>query len=194
MDLGIIKNLKLHYRHDLVVKRLKQIEDKVPLADVNILEAINIVAKVWQTKVKPETISNCFRKAGFSPFSAGALAENVAEVVDDNFENDFNDLMSRTSCDDEFESYVSIDNNVEAYGRMTDDDIYAEVAGESEAEADDDTENEEPVEDVSSKKPLKDEITNAVALLNKSLQMSTGSTNRMYNDLFDIEMHLINNY
>jgi hypothetical protein len=134
-------------------------------------------------------ISNCFRKAGFSPFSAGALAENVAEVVDENFENDFNDLMSWTSCDDEFKSYVSIDSNVEAYGRMTDDDIYAEVAGESEAESDDDTENEEPVEDVSSKKPLKDEITNAVAL-----QMSTGSTNRMYNDLFDNEMHLINNY
>jgi hypothetical protein len=49
---------------------------------------------------------------------------------------------------------------------MTDDNIYAKVAGESEGEPDDDTENEEPVEDVSSKKPLKAEIRNDVALFN----------------------------
>jgi Tc5 transposase DNA-binding domain/DDE superfamily endonuclease len=37
MDLGIIKNLKQYYRHDLVLKQLDQMENKQPLADVNIL-------------------------------------------------------------------------------------------------------------------------------------------------------------
>jgi DDE superfamily endonuclease len=41
MDLGIIKNFKQNYRHELMLQR-EQIDNKLPLVDVNILQAINI--------------------------------------------------------------------------------------------------------------------------------------------------------
>jgi DDE superfamily endonuclease len=56
MDSGFIKCLKHHYRHELVLKRLELMEQKKPLADVN------IISKVWGTKIAEQTIAHCFRE------------------------------------------------------------------------------------------------------------------------------------
>ena len=67
LDLGIIKNFKVHYRTLFLRYILSKIEECETASDVvksvNILIAIRWVAQAW-SKVKAETICKCFRKAG----------------------------------------------------------------------------------------------------------------------------------
>lgn len=68
LGLGIIQNFKAHYRH-LLLKYIFSKRDECDTVttdmakSVNMLIAIRWVAKAWSL-VKPETISECFRKAG----------------------------------------------------------------------------------------------------------------------------------
>ena len=73
MDQGIIKNIKGHYRKELVQMTITAIEDNLlstsctateVSAKITILDAIRVVAKSWR-QVKTQTIANCFRKGGF---------------------------------------------------------------------------------------------------------------------------------
>ena len=64
MDQGIIKNIKCHYRKELVQMTITAIEDNLlsctateVSAKITILDAIRVVAT--------QTIANCFRKGGF---------------------------------------------------------------------------------------------------------------------------------
>ena len=70
LDLGIIQNFKVYYRQLLLCYVLAKIDSctsasDVIKSDVNILTAIRWIACAWD-KLKPETISKCFRKAGLS--------------------------------------------------------------------------------------------------------------------------------
>jgi len=63
MDQGIIENLKVHYRRFLLRRRLASIDNKTEF-QFNLLDALHLLDRSWNA-VKPETLSNCFRKAGF---------------------------------------------------------------------------------------------------------------------------------
>ena len=67
LDLGIIKNFKVHYRTRLLRFVISKIETCTTASEVtksiNILHAIRWVAQAWEA-VKPEIIKKCFRKAG----------------------------------------------------------------------------------------------------------------------------------
>ena len=67
LDLGIIQNVKVHYRSLFLRYILSKIEECETASDVvqsvNILIAMRYVAQAW-SKVKVETICKCFRKAG----------------------------------------------------------------------------------------------------------------------------------
>ena len=61
MDLGIIKNIKYHYRKELVLERLACLEAVPPQPlEWSILDAVMTLKSAW-TKVKKETISNSWR-------------------------------------------------------------------------------------------------------------------------------------
>ena len=90
LDLGIIKNFKVHYCKRLLYHILTNIDTCSTAHDniksVTILDAIRWVALAWE-KVSPETIQKCFRKAGI-------LSTNL-EVVSrfiENEEDPFADL------------------------------------------------------------------------------------------------------
>lgn len=82
LDLGIIQNFKVHYRKlflNYVLARIDQCDSASEVANsINILAAIRWVALAW-TKVNPETISKCFRKAGVLQ---GAMTDVVARAYD----------------------------------------------------------------------------------------------------------------
>ena len=67
LDLGIIQNFKVHYRHFFLKYVLSKIDECETASEVgnsvNILIAITWVAQAW-AKVKEDTITKCFRKAG----------------------------------------------------------------------------------------------------------------------------------
>ena len=64
MDQGIIQNLKVHYRRFLLRRRITSIDNKTDFK-IDLLDALHFLDRAWNS-VKPETLSNCFRKAGFS--------------------------------------------------------------------------------------------------------------------------------
>uniref|UniRef100_A0A0K8WF86 Tigger transposable element-derived protein 4 n=1 Tax=Bactrocera latifrons TaxID=174628 RepID=A0A0K8WF86_BACLA len=73
MDQGIIQNLKQHYRKRIVMKVLAHMEEPTPTT-VSLPDAIRDLNKTWNLGVKPQPISNCFRKAGFAK---GELMQNT---------------------------------------------------------------------------------------------------------------------
>ena len=61
-DKGIIQIFKVQYRKILLSRRILAIENKVEFK-FNLLDALHVASRAW-TKVKEDTIANCFRKAG----------------------------------------------------------------------------------------------------------------------------------
>ena len=63
MDSGIIKNLKCYYRKSLALRRLEASDEDTPFS-WHILDAVIALKSAW-ARVTPQTITNCYRKAGF---------------------------------------------------------------------------------------------------------------------------------
>lgn len=64
LDLGIIQNFKVHYRHFFLRYVLSKTDECGATSDsVNILVAIRGVSQAW-SMVREETFCKCFRKAG----------------------------------------------------------------------------------------------------------------------------------
>lgn len=74
LDQGIIQNFKVFYRGLLVKHLLSKIDtNAAPKSNmVNVLDAIYFIKTAWNS-VKPETIRNCFSKAGFSEECIGEI-------------------------------------------------------------------------------------------------------------------------
>ena len=115
MDMGIIKNLKTFYRQKLVKHLLAAVEAKKPLK-IDLMLASRMLKESWN-RVTPETVQNCFKKAGF--FST--LEPEVNLIVET--PKDWNDISNGVS----FEDYVDIDENLSVFGARSDEDIIAEI-------------------------------------------------------------------
>lgn len=127
MDQGIIYNIKQLYRKRILMNILSQMEENKPVLAIDLLQAIRNLSTVWNAFVKPETIANCFRKAGFSK-------DGVRTHWD---EEDFIPLADLaalqasfrkvTNVDASFEDYVNVDIDVQTTGIPSDEDILISV-------------------------------------------------------------------
>jgi hypothetical protein len=121
---------------------------------------------------------------------SGDVDDNLAEV-----NRDFDLLKSKASWQGDLADYMTCGNNVEVHGQLSDDDIVAHAAGVEEDDTDlIDEENLDPncsTESVTQKKPTKAEIISAMETINRSLEMTADSTDVMFNNLFNIEKHIL---
>lgn len=112
LDLGIIQNFEVHYRHLLlqyILSKIDECETATEVANsINILIAIRWIAKAW-VKVKEDTICKCFRKAGvlgsgMEVVSCGLPGDPFQDLDlnDDENTEDLQDLI------DKFPSFNSI--------------------------------------------------------------------------------------
>ncbi|XP_022160362.1 tigger transposable element-derived protein 4-like [Myzus persicae] len=62
MDQGVIRNIKAHYRNQLVLKMIEDIENHVE-SKTTVLDAIIMLDKAW-CNVTSTGIANCFRHTG----------------------------------------------------------------------------------------------------------------------------------
>lgn len=95
---------------------------------ISILDAIEIVARVWATKVKCETIQNCFRKAGFmldseDDIPLAVLANRMSQGDIMNLSENIDYLTSY-----EFNEYCDIDDGVVICNVMTDSEIIESIS------------------------------------------------------------------
>ena len=132
MDSGIIKNLKHYYRKSLALRRLEASDEDTPFS-WNILDAVIALKSAW-ARVTPQTITNCYMKAGCvlvnqtdeaNPDSVpNEPAENEPEDTDE-FRNIwtrlrevYGDCVPRAVDD-----YTSVDDLAQTSAELNDDDI-----------------------------------------------------------------------
>lgn len=157
MDQGVIHNLKHHYRKQILMNILTQMEENKPLMSINLLDAIQNLNKVWNVSVKAETIANCFRKSGFS--KDGMQTQTNLSDEEDWDEEDCVSLFELralwasysavANIGASFEDYVNVDDGACTMGTPSDDDILQSVLENC------------GVPDISGLKPLKLLPTNA---------------------------------
>ena len=107
LDLGIIKNVKFHYRQlflQYVLTKIEECDTASQVAEsLNVLKAIHFVSEAWE-KVKPETICKCFRSAGVLDKDLNVTTCNVGQDDADPFlavdsEFHLNDLIPQVVSD-----------------------------------------------------------------------------------------------
>ena len=135
LDQGIIHNVKQYYRQQICRQQLIALENGFSLdqykSSVNILKAMHMLKRaLWL--VKPTTVSNCFRKAGFDL----AELEDVEEAVD----------MDNLGMDEsEFAAYVMVDEGAVCHGELLDEEIVAMTTnGASSSNVEDDVDDSVP--------------------------------------------------
>lgn len=127
-DQGIIKNVKVHYRNQVVRRIIADIDTVENMSatklarKLTLLDAIHMLMKAWRN-VTQETIKNCFRKAGFQK---SLQPENT------------DDLLPTSDIDapiENFDEFVHHDDDLECYGTPSDADICAGFITDEKREA-----------------------------------------------------------
>uniref|UniRef100_A0A915DAH7 DDE-1 domain-containing protein n=1 Tax=Ditylenchus dipsaci TaxID=166011 RepID=A0A915DAH7_9BILA len=126
---GIIQNVKVHYRRFLLSERITAIDDNTDYK-MDLLKALHFLRRAW-SNVKPETIANCFRKAGFvksvettvdtandTDEMFDELMANLGEEVQetgcevDEMKSLWADLQAMELVDGEFDDYLAVDDQL----------------------------------------------------------------------------------
>lgn len=127
MDSGVIKNLKFYYRRKMAYHRLQAAETKSEFK-WDILDCLLAVKSAWK-QVKPETVVNCWRKAGFAELTGesdivGMDAESESEAR--NIWDKLSELLGSELPN--FDDYVALDDDVaQCTEELTEEEIVKQV-------------------------------------------------------------------
>ena len=159
-DQGIIQTLKTHYRKRVLRKLIASIEshgDNKFHLKLTVLDAITMAAAAWD-KVKPKTIENCFRHAGFV-----TSADTTTEPIKDTdapermeVEQLFSELKNAIPVEQSVDEYLAVDEKFQdTREEMAMEQIVTSVQDTPAVAAnEDDDEGETPLQQVSTKSAL----------------------------------------
>lgn len=125
MDMGVISNIKFYYRLKMVRFLMSHIGNE-NRPKVSLLDTINWVSEIWKTNVKSETISNCFKKAGFFKALEIVQSDNLSLNEYENIEyleteseeipeqdiNEWNGLVNRLGVEFTIEEAVTMEDGL----------------------------------------------------------------------------------
>ena len=166
MDQGVIWSLKSKYRTNVIQKILAAIDQGKQLPAISILVAMKMLVLSWN-EVTKETITNCFRKSGFS--------EDVCTEEDDDpfftLRKAFDDLGAHgqefVPDSLQYQDILHVDRDVEATeGLLTEEEIVEEIRGVDDGidDGDDDVEIADSNEEIPIK-PTRLEVSRAIETL-----------------------------
>ncbi|KAK7105522.1 hypothetical protein V1264_016888 [Littorina saxatilis] len=134
LDCGVIKNLKFFYRSRLLSRLILHVDSGLPLDEfsVTLLDAVRNLKRAWDN-VKPSTVRNCFRKAGFnrSDLDEGeACTEMPCDVRADIEAADMEPLLSRLykELGVSLEEFCDVDNDVATCAVPSTEDILSSLS------------------------------------------------------------------
>jgi len=146
LDQGIIRNFKLFYRQLVVTEIINRLDQKSQLTagnvNLNILDAIHFVKKAWD-RVKPETIKNCFNKAGFY---LGTVSDQCfPELNVDGDDHIIHELWSNPAIaiitnNVDIDQFLNVDSLTSTCGQLSDNDIIDMVQSNAIIDTDSDSE------------------------------------------------------
>jgi len=125
IDQGVIRNIKAHYRNQLVLKKIEDIENHLE-SNTTVLDAIIMLDKAWRN-ITSTGIANCFRHAGFCEVSTDKTQLQADSVLTNAIDED----------------YVQIDDKLIMSAIQTDEDIVNNVIAGKQVEPDNHTDIDE---------------------------------------------------
>ncbi|CAC5399120.1 Receptor-type tyrosine-protein phosphatase T,Tyrosine-protein phosphatase non-receptor type 22,Receptor-type tyrosine-protein phosphatase kappa,Receptor-type tyrosine-protein phosphatase F,Tyrosine-protein phosphatase 99A,Tyrosine-protein phosphatase Lar,Receptor-type tyrosine-protein phosphatase alpha,Receptor-type tyrosine-protein phosphatase epsilon,Receptor-type tyrosine-protein phosphatase gamma,Receptor-type tyrosine-protein phosphatase N2,Receptor-type tyrosine-protein phosphatase U,Receptor-type ty len=139
---------KVHYRKRVLMKQIACAESKTKFS-LTVLDALRFLQRAWFS-VTATTISNCFRRAGFSVDIESGVSDQQEEEEDD----DDDDIPLARLAGINFTEYANIDNDIPTTEPLTDDDIINEITSsmketEEDSDEDDTIATEKPVPSLS---------------------------------------------
>ena len=137
MDRGVIRATKAYYCASMVCKYIDAVEKDKAAPNISVLDAMTILTGAWN-KVTPETIQNCFKKAGIcSKAQTNAIHDlnnpfwTLSEEIQSLREAYPEAVPANVDADD----VIGIDDTVSTskLGSLTDEEILAEFSSDQEA-------------------------------------------------------------
>ncbi|XP_066260432.1 tigger transposable element-derived protein 4-like [Euwallacea similis] len=201
LDQGIIQNVKCHYRRRILRKTIKCLEENKTI-NITLMDCVDEVNSAWNTDVRPETISNCFKKAGFGQYSewenedeiplifiSERLKERREEEIQLQMEYEaWKNLKGKEGVT--FNDYVNVDDDIVTSEFPTNEDIIEFCRSESEPpdnKDDNDSDVENTLEDNLPQPPSNTLVANSISVLRSFLKTNEHTTNSLYNGLNNIE-------
>lgn len=183
LDQGVIRSLKCKYRTQVLAKVLECVEQKKDCV-VTLLDAVRFLSKAWR-QVKPQTIRNCFRHAGF------VFEEDGSDDCDDDVPlkewlNRFGSANSLIQPED-LDGYEDVDSNLITSQELSDSDIVQEVIDNQEISDTtvDDDDDDEDLENIPSAK----EAIDALKIVSRFYE-TRGCEQKIFTKIADIETDL----
>lgn len=205
LDQGVIQNLKCHYRRRILKKTIQHLEEnKNKNINITLMDCVDDVTKAWNIDVKPETIANCFKKAGFGQYAEWEDEDEIplifiSERLNVRSEDEMqlqSELEAWTNLKSmpetvSFEDYIHVDDDIITSEFPTDEDIVERHRSESEpininvdnSESDDDGLENDDVQ----QRPSNDLVVNSFRILRLYLNTNEHTTDSLYNGLNEIE-------
>lgn len=192
LDQGVIQNLKCYYRRRVLKKTIEHMEENKKFS-ITLKDCVDDVTKSWDIDVKPETIANCFKNAGFGQCTVWEEEDDIPLVFLKEQLNHIN-KENTTVIQTEYESwvhlnisqgtgtlddYMQVDDDLVTSEFPTDVDIVKSYLDMDDSESDDEQEDFQP--------PSNDMVANSIRILNLYLQTNEDTTECIYRDLNRIE-------
>ncbi|XP_077501407.1 uncharacterized protein LOC144112440 [Amblyomma americanum] len=138
MDQGVIQNVKVHYRRQLL-HRMLLCADSGKDYVIDLLSAIHILARAWE-QVQATTVQKCFHHAGFEAHDP--IAHEEAGTADEEADTILNQIVP--SAPFSRQDYEDIDANVCSCREGSIEEIIAEVQAEDHSSSSDECEDPVP--------------------------------------------------
>ena len=134
-DQGIIQCLKVHYRHQLLMKTVTAMDSGKDLK-ITVLDAMQWMKVAWD-KVTPTTVANCFRHCSFKIATSDVPEASHPEPP--SIDNVMVELQQRgVEADVSGSDFATVDDDVATSGTLSDADIVAMVQGTDVVDGEDD--------------------------------------------------------
>uniref|UniRef100_H3B1Y0 DDE-1 domain-containing protein n=1 Tax=Latimeria chalumnae TaxID=7897 RepID=H3B1Y0_LATCH len=146
LDSDVIRNFKLHYRHDLAMHALIAADSRNTFK-MDVLRSITIMKKAWDL-VEKETIANCFHHCSFTreqPAGEDNVLEEKSESEESSHFNNTVDqlrIVSLWPTDVSQGDFIDVDAVVSVSELTSDSDIVAAQSTIDKPDHDDDEEEE----------------------------------------------------
>ena len=137
MDQGVIKATKAYYRASVVRRYIDAVEKGKGAPNISVLDALTILTRAWN-KVTPETIKNCFKKAGIC-IEAQTIAindlDNPFAVLSEGIQSLREAYPEAVPANVNADDVIGIDDAISTSesGSLTDEEILAEFSSDQEA-------------------------------------------------------------
>ena len=184
LDMGVIKNLKGHYRTDLNKRIINELDAdpttkaSVAVKNIRLIDSIYMLKDAW-AKVTPATFANCFAHAGFKTDNEQLEELNVNVPTPENL------------SDEVFQDFFNIDQDLEICGELTDTEITQDVKRRRLCTDDTDHETDED-DDLPMPVASRKDVNTALQTLRSFLQMNSMESSRL--DLKNIEASIMDHY